>query len=162
VAGFFMRDRMSDMKHRKLRIAWSVAWGVVAVLLIALWVRSYSSYDIMQGGNALGFFRADSYRGIGKLLVATSQKRDIPLTLHSSKTPGDSLPVDMQGFYFKIGNDFVSAGAPYLFHLLVISLLAIAPWLPLIRVPRRFSLRTMLIATTLAAIAMGLIVWATK
>ncbi len=29
------------MKHRKLRIAWSVAWGVLAVLLIALWVRSY-------------------------------------------------------------------------------------------------------------------------
>ena len=29
------------MKYRKLRIAWSVAWGVVAVLLIVLWVRSY-------------------------------------------------------------------------------------------------------------------------
>ena len=28
-----------------LRIAWSVAWGVVAVLLIALWVRSYSFSD---------------------------------------------------------------------------------------------------------------------
>src|SRR5262245_28767768 len=29
------------MRFRKLRIAWSVVWGVVAVLLIALWVRSY-------------------------------------------------------------------------------------------------------------------------
>ncbi len=29
------------MKHRRLRIAWSVTWGIVAVLLIALWVRSY-------------------------------------------------------------------------------------------------------------------------
>ena len=29
------------MRFRKLRIAWSVAWGVVAVLLIVLWVRSY-------------------------------------------------------------------------------------------------------------------------
>ena len=30
------------MKYRKLRIAWSVGWGVVAVLLIVLlWVRSY-------------------------------------------------------------------------------------------------------------------------
>jgi hypothetical protein len=28
------------MKHRKLRIAWSVVWGVVAVLLVVLWVRS--------------------------------------------------------------------------------------------------------------------------
>lgn len=30
------------MKYRKLRIAWSVAWGVACLLLIALWVRSYS------------------------------------------------------------------------------------------------------------------------
>src|SRR4051812_47765657 len=29
------------MKFRKLRIAWSVVWGVVAVLLILLWARSY-------------------------------------------------------------------------------------------------------------------------
>jgi hypothetical protein len=29
------------MKHRKLRIAWSVAWGLLAVLLIALCVASY-------------------------------------------------------------------------------------------------------------------------
>ena len=31
----------NPMKYRKLRIAWSVAWGVVAVLLCVLWVRSY-------------------------------------------------------------------------------------------------------------------------
>src|SRR5262245_41353475 len=30
------------MKFRKLRIAWSAAWGLVAVLLCVLWVRSYS------------------------------------------------------------------------------------------------------------------------
>lgn len=29
------------MKYRKLRIAWSVAWGVVAVSLCMLWVRSH-------------------------------------------------------------------------------------------------------------------------
>src|SRR5256885_1076167 len=29
------------MRFRKLRIAWSVLWGSVAVLLIVLWVRSY-------------------------------------------------------------------------------------------------------------------------
>src|SRR5690242_4400156 len=30
------------MKYRKLRIAWSVIWGVASVLLIVLWLRSYS------------------------------------------------------------------------------------------------------------------------
>jgi hypothetical protein len=33
------------MKYRKLRIAWSVAWGIVAVLLVVLWVRSYWRMD---------------------------------------------------------------------------------------------------------------------
>src|SRR4030095_6915172 len=36
-------------KHRKLRIAWSVTWGVVAVLLCVLWVRSYQATDIVIG-----------------------------------------------------------------------------------------------------------------
>jgi hypothetical protein len=33
------------MKHRKLRISCSVIWGVVAVLLVVLWVRSYYRID---------------------------------------------------------------------------------------------------------------------
>ena len=33
------------MRFRKLRIAWSVACGIAAVLLIALWVRSYRQRD---------------------------------------------------------------------------------------------------------------------
>ena len=33
------------MKNRKLRIVWSVAWGIVAVLLVVLWVRSYWCVD---------------------------------------------------------------------------------------------------------------------
>src|SRR3954469_25199078 len=35
----------TPMKYRKLRIAWSVGWGVSAVLLMALWVRSYFIRD---------------------------------------------------------------------------------------------------------------------
>jgi hypothetical protein len=37
------------MKYRKLRMAWSVGWGVVAVLLIALWVRSLTKFEYAQG-----------------------------------------------------------------------------------------------------------------
>ena len=33
------------MRFRKLRIAWSVVWGIACVLLIVLWVRSYWSVD---------------------------------------------------------------------------------------------------------------------
>jgi hypothetical protein len=34
------------MKYRKLRIAWSVVCGVLCLLLIVLWVRSFSYHDI--------------------------------------------------------------------------------------------------------------------
>src|SRR4051812_23705941 len=38
------------MRYRKLRIASSVAWGVVAVLLIVLWIRSYWYFDSFNAG----------------------------------------------------------------------------------------------------------------
>ena len=36
------------MKYRKLRIAWSVAWGVMAVLVCVMWVRSYWRGDYVN------------------------------------------------------------------------------------------------------------------
>src|SRR4051794_39162743 len=35
------------MRLRKLRIAWSVFWGLACVLLIVLWVRSYFRVDMV-------------------------------------------------------------------------------------------------------------------
>src|SRR5262245_41811296 len=42
------------MRFRKLRIAWSVVWGVVAVLLVVLWVRSYFGCDLIQRVDLIG------------------------------------------------------------------------------------------------------------
>src|SRR5688572_586498 len=36
------------MKHRKLRIAFSAVCGVLCLMLIVLWVRSYSWFDSMN------------------------------------------------------------------------------------------------------------------
>src|SRR5262245_43262799 len=38
----------TPMRYRKLRIAWSVFWGAVAVLLLVLWVRSFYIADVIQ------------------------------------------------------------------------------------------------------------------
>ena len=46
---------------------------------------------------------------------------------------------------------------PFWAPVLVLSLIAVAPWLP-----QRFSLRTLLIATTLVAVVLGLIVWSIR
>jgi hypothetical protein len=34
-------EKLRPMKYRKLRIAWSVGWGVLAVAVCVLWVKSY-------------------------------------------------------------------------------------------------------------------------
>jgi hypothetical protein len=47
------------MRFRKLRIAWSVFWGLACVLLIVLWVRSYwilNSLDF-SGGHRFAYSR---------------------------------------------------------------------------------------------------------
>ena len=40
------------MRFRKLRIAWSVGWGIACVLLIVLWVRSYWWVDMLSASHA--------------------------------------------------------------------------------------------------------------
>ena len=47
---------------------------------------------------------------------------------------------------------------PYWLAVLLVGMSASLPWLSLL--PKRFSLRTLLIATTLVAVVLGLIVWA--
>jgi hypothetical protein len=37
------------MKYRKLRIAWSAVCGMICLLLILLWVRSYWWHDRLHG-----------------------------------------------------------------------------------------------------------------
>ncbi len=51
------------MKHRALRIAWSVAWGIAAVLLVVLWVRSYWWLDSISGSGPGSGIRIDSDYG---------------------------------------------------------------------------------------------------
>src|SRR6478609_9016585 len=47
------------MNYRKLRIAWSVVWGIATVLLIALWAGSYWwTYWII-------YERGPDYAGVG-------------------------------------------------------------------------------------------------
>src|SRR4051794_41164867 len=42
------------MRFRKLRIAWSVLWGLACVLLIVLWVRSY------RGGDSITLYESNA------------------------------------------------------------------------------------------------------
>ena len=138
------------MNQRKLRIAWSVGWGVVAVLLCVLWLRSYWRQDRIEGPwfNS-SQFHVWSVRG--------------ELIYRSDTQPGHW---EFQTIPREEGNKWSSywgwkadafsrvAYIPHHTSVVFFATLASLPWLP-----RRFSLRTLLIATTLIAVLLGLVVW---
>jgi hypothetical protein len=125
------------MKFRKLRIAWSAAWGAMAVLLIVMWVQSYWLKDQL--------YYTASY---GNKVLSTNGEIQVMCLI-----PSD--------FHF---NQFTTArptawNLRYSYITTLIVSIGVIPWLPW---SKRFSLRTLLIATTLIAMVLGIIVWTTR
>jgi len=142
------------MKYRKLRIAWSIGWGIVCLLLIALWVRSYSYLDTF--GTPPDFFT--SWRGrlfTGGTIFATN-------TPDGEEASGSTLHVVLGTLILTTvdqGNISYDGGSslPIAALLLLTGIVAGAPW-----IRWRFSLRTLLIATALVAAGLGLAVYAAR
>jgi hypothetical protein len=157
------------MKYRKLRIAWSVVWGVACVLLIALWVRSYSEWDQLYNpisSKTLIIVESASGRIILDWTVASPSakwKWHLTRRLHGEYWRGVLNDLHTENRYKGIGG-FGHYGTPwhsvyrlpYWFLVLMSVLLALAPWLSW---PKQFSLRTLLIVMTVAAIGLGLAVY---
>jgi hypothetical protein len=144
------------MKHRNFRIAWSAAWGAMAVLLLIFWVRSY-----WQCEQLLIQIKTTTCLDVG----------DIPGQLHIRYSDCTLVPTccwrynatETDAFWKYIGqappwNEFrvIEDGfyVPFWFPLGSSVLFAMLPSLRW-----RYSLRTLLIATTLVAVGLGLIVW---
>jgi hypothetical protein len=149
---------MAGMRFRKLRIAWSVGWGIATVMLIGLTIRSYWIIDgvgrvSFTGSNATatailldqGILSYDhltlpsdpnSFRGpTDQWTHRTAQPGRKPERFAWKHVDGDlwiHFPTWVPGLFFFA-----------------------ATWIPL----PRFSLRTLLIATTLIALLLGLSVW---
>ena len=151
------------MKYRKLRIAWSVAWAVACLLLIALWVRSQNRVDqITWHYNNSDAFQVSAASGSVVFLTFV----DVPLTI-----PRPGYQIRTQWFesmrlingkthwWFELKPVGTSryVRIPDWFLVLIFCGLGATPWLPW-----RFSLRTLLIATTAAAIGLGLVVYVLK
>ena len=154
------------MKHRKLRIAWSVTWGVVAVLLCVLWVRSYRLNDYLYRLDqfnqitTLRSYSGDLYfeRMIALPLIQDGPPRPPP-SPHGWKYDSvvalkDNVPRSFK--FVKVPSGF-RVYLPFWLFVAASATLGAIPWLRF-----RFSLRTLLIATTVVAIALGVIVWAMK
>ena len=149
------------MRFRKLRIAWSVGWSIAYLLLIVLWVRSFSRWDGIEVPMVrMNGISVSSVHGVVILDTFSERYGKQRLTswhVYSSKLTPDIAENFVGQPTFRISlSKFVSEILfPHWVCVSIAGVLAALPWLP-----RRFSLRTLLIATTLVAVVLGIIVWA--
>src|SRR5262245_18068408 len=148
---------------RGLRIAWSVWWGILCVLLIGLWMRSYYVGDVVlwsvtkwsgfqftsMEGELTG--RRCSLDGAGH-----QGSMNFPNWLWQTTRDGMFGPTE-HGFDFR---RWFYIALPYWSPVVISAAFVAAPWL--VGRGHRFTLRTLLIATTLIAVVLGLVVWSSS
>jgi hypothetical protein len=149
------------MKYRKLRIAFSAVCGVLCLLLVALWVRSYTAQDLIElqvrGWRVLQANSID-----GRMICSSFPPSQDSYWLRSwiglrnaelvNPAAANIVGIDLKPFssgYALIVPDWLL--------ILLSAALGILPWLRW-----RFSLRTLVIATTLFAVVLGVIIWAAR
>jgi hypothetical protein len=142
------------MRFRKLRIAWSVVWGVVAALFLVLWVRSYWSFDVLERASSKSYVEVRSNCGA----IYTDFQNPPPLPPPLGRDPAWMFTVypASRGLHPTLAAESLFS-IPYWSGALVSGLLITAPWTARLR--WRFTLRTLLIVTTAVATVLGLIVW---
>jgi hypothetical protein len=142
------------MRFRKLRIAWSVVWGLACVLLLVVWVRSYFRLETVAYTNRLNWYvGVRSERAILKFYRGNLP----PVRPGWNYTRRELPPSTFQGFHSSWKGGIGRAQVQDWLPMLILSVLAVSPWIRQLR--WRFSLRTVLIAMTLVAVVLGLVVW---
>jgi Na+/glutamate symporter len=146
------------MRYRKLRIAWSVACGVVAMLLCVLWVRSYWWADVVNIDVPTPFaVQFLSALGHSSAAIYESEQGWDWVRVNAELDPAMKDVAQQDCFGFKVRDGDWIILAPHWFLILLAGSIAVIPWLLY-----RFTLRTLLIATTLVAVVLGLIVYAVR
>ncbi len=139
---------------RGLRIAVSAVCLIVCGLFGVMWVRSYKVMEIAIIRNPTA-----TVRGV-LLLLKDGQM------VFSFFTPGpaalefehvrDDAEASVLGFRWRQTQTELTVAIPYWFPILLSAASASAPWIPW---SKRWGLNTLLIATTLVAVLLGLIVY---
>jgi hypothetical protein len=150
------------MRFRKLRIAFSATCLIACVLLIALWVRSYWNGAGKGYFNSLPDVCSRSTNGFVFFVQwdpPPVNQPDMPQVVLWSEPLQRTKPLDfgpahtLTGFSFGwVSSSFWHLQMPYWFLVAITASFAAIPW-----IRWRFSLRTLLIGTTLVAV--GLVMW---
>jgi hypothetical protein len=148
---------------RYLRIFWTVFCGIACVLLIALWVRSYWYCDTIDRMSP-STIQTTIGSNCGRVYLIQMDMR--PLRSRNT-TPHDwtykgrpAMPPDRKHWVRWVHKTGVfETAVSHWFVITPAAVLAVAPW---ILWSKRFSLRTLLIATTLVAVVLGMAVYASR
>jgi hypothetical protein len=157
---------IGPMRFRKLRIAFSATCLIACVLLVVLWVRSLRVSDLISNRDSAGTtttFCSSS----GKIWIRrgadpmqnTLKGRNVPA--HEWKYLRLDFPGNADGNWYVFHFDSASALKVQFPDATLIALcigISLVPWFS----RKRFSLRTLLIATTLVAVVLGLAVYAAR
>jgi hypothetical protein len=153
------------IKYRKLRIAVSAVCGILCLLLIALWVRSYW---VIEGIGRSGrtpvertVFVAMSDNGtlaFVRWTVPLRSDRFAGLTDEWSYQRGRPQGATERRFFWKWNSEVFYVRFPTWLAAIVLCGFTVVPWTKL---KRRFRLRTMLIAMTLVAALLAVLILAT-
>jgi hypothetical protein len=140
-----------------LRIAFSAVCGIACVLLAVLWLRSYWRFDYVSG-MATASRQVEIFAIKGRLAIGTWAETTMAPWGHRSNPVAESQSTlqILERHENAIGFGIVkpSVVMPYYFVVFVAGVFATLPWLRW-----RFSLRTLLIATTSVAVVLGAIVY---
>ena len=154
------------MRFCKLRTAWSVTWGTLCVLMAVLWVRSYFAQDTVFISYQSRQITIDTFHGVC-YVISDKQIQGSPFHLYHSvendkPLKGKFFPthagVHLPGVVYN-SDVTLSFLMPYWFCITGVVVAATVAWIPW---SKRFSLRTLLIATTLVAVALGFVVWVSR
>lgn len=134
-----------------LRIAWTAFFAVVTVLLCTLWVRSRNHFD--QIGSVMSA-QGKLYLAPSVNLFPTDEKGITAETYQHFGGKATTIRVSNVRLIPLAGTGAV---LPYWPLVLITPLLTVAPW-----IRWRFSLRSLLIATTVVAVVLGFVAWTVK
>jgi hypothetical protein len=146
---------------RGIEITWTVCCSIACVLLIVLWVRSYWVVE-QRYGPSFGSWTLVSVSLPGVLCFGVTDTPYKPIRRDAAEWWTWASKTDDAGHppyrskvlgYFNCGNGRIDI--PYWLAVMLMIAGAVAP-------RKSFSLRTLLIATTLVAVVLGTIVWAVQ
>jgi hypothetical protein len=151
---------MEHMGFRNLRIAFSAVGLFACELLIVFWVASYN--DSLGGSNHIAKtsgMTVEAFRGQIGLTLSSSIPWKPKIVWDTNQTArSKNKSVGTFGFALSqtpVGDIFIF---PFWLPVFLTLAVAAAPW---IHWAKRFSLRTLLIATTLIAVVLGVIISST-